>query len=229
MQRDGLMVTFTHRSFQEYFSAAFITRNPPIDIPVLLDSFCSRTEDNVISMAFDMNRDLVERTWVNPRLQELAYRIHELPSDNLIAVGSIAVGTLGLVSFSQRERVRCHLILVDRREPAFVLAFTRLYPKLFRGVFEPLRSMKEEECVEIAKHVDSYSKSGREREYALSERDNEWVGSTQIGEHLRRFRSALLKAADTVKKSVEECESSGRSLVFASPMENARRRRSLNN
>jgi NACHT domain len=79
LRRDGLMYTFTHRSFQEYFSAVFISRAPPIALRSLLDELASRRGDVVIPMATDMNRSLIEREWVLPRLRELASSIQSSP------------------------------------------------------------------------------------------------------------------------------------------------------
>jgi predicted NACHT family NTPase len=41
LQRDGLYISFTHRSFQEYFSAYFIARSPSTPMKDLLDIFCT--------------------------------------------------------------------------------------------------------------------------------------------------------------------------------------------
>jgi predicted NACHT family NTPase len=61
LQRDGLFIGFSHRSLQEYFAACYIARSPSTSISELLDAFATRSTDNVIRMAFDMNRGLIER------------------------------------------------------------------------------------------------------------------------------------------------------------------------
>ena len=43
LQPDGLSYTFTHRSFQEYFAAVFISRDPPIQVSKLIEE--SRRQD----------------------------------------------------------------------------------------------------------------------------------------------------------------------------------------
>lgn len=219
MQRDGLMITFAHRSFQEYFAAFFISRNPAVDIPRLLDSFCSQLEDNVISMAFDINRDLVERIWVQPRLGDLAKQIKCIPDRELSAFVAATVGKFSIATYSNEENKRCHLSLSKRREPAFVFALTRLYPKLFKGVFAPVASMHNDCAMweEFVKHrgLPSKSKSHERMWCELGEADDVWLWGTPVGEHVRRLRSALLKAASEVEKSVVHCEVSGRNLLFA--------------
>ena len=70
LQLEGTEYSFTHRSFQEYFAAYFIARSPAINLTTILDQFCRRREDNVLSMALAMNRHLLEREWVLPKLKQ---------------------------------------------------------------------------------------------------------------------------------------------------------------
>lgn len=78
-QRDGLYLTFTHRSFQEYFSAFFIARSPAVSLQPLLDQIARRAlTDNVLMMAFDMNRTLLEREWALPRLKDIIEATHSI-------------------------------------------------------------------------------------------------------------------------------------------------------
>jgi pimeloyl-ACP methyl ester carboxylesterase len=71
LRLEGLVYKFTHRSFQEYFSAFFISRGLPISIGSLLDALVVRQGDIVIPMAMEMNRNLIEREWVLPRIRDL--------------------------------------------------------------------------------------------------------------------------------------------------------------
>jgi hypothetical protein len=69
LQMEGTEYSFTHRSFQEYFTANFIVRSPASGLPALLDQFSRRREDDVMKMAFAMNKNLLEREWVIPKLK----------------------------------------------------------------------------------------------------------------------------------------------------------------
>jgi hypothetical protein len=71
LQIDGLNYTFTHRSFQEFFAAVFISRGPAIALGNLLDALASRRGDIVLRMVMDMNHSLIEREWILPRLGEI--------------------------------------------------------------------------------------------------------------------------------------------------------------
>lgn len=72
LQRDGLNYTFTHRSFQEYFTALFMVNYVSSDKYDLFEQVVfSNSRDDVVSMIFDMNKDLIEQEWVIPRLEKL--------------------------------------------------------------------------------------------------------------------------------------------------------------
>lgn len=71
VQIEGTDYVFTHRSFQEYFAAVFVCRSPAIGAKTLLDRMAMRDTDDVILLAFSINRGLVEREWVVPTLKEI--------------------------------------------------------------------------------------------------------------------------------------------------------------
>jgi len=84
----------THRSFQEYFAAVFITRAPPIPIRALLDELAIRRGDMVIAMAIDMNRNLVEKEWVLPHALAIGDLVTGFPA-TLLQLGKHVFGDLG--------------------------------------------------------------------------------------------------------------------------------------
>lgn len=71
IQIEGTDYVFTHRSFQEYFAAVFVCRSPAIGTKTLLDKITMRDTDDVIQLAFSINRGLVQREWVVPTLKEI--------------------------------------------------------------------------------------------------------------------------------------------------------------
>ncbi|MEJ2900026.1 NACHT domain-containing protein [Acinetobacter sp. NS-4] len=82
LQRDGLGFTFTHRSFQEYFTAQFLV-NRSIDGKIILFDkiFSLSFQDNVINMVYDINSDLFEKEWVIPKVEKIILDIKSMQTD----------------------------------------------------------------------------------------------------------------------------------------------------
>lgn len=69
---EGLLIVFAHRSFQEYFAARFIFNSKPEVQQKLINKFSvNLASDNVLSLLFEMNPELVERTLIIPGLEKL--------------------------------------------------------------------------------------------------------------------------------------------------------------
>lgn len=67
LMRDGLNYCFTHRSFQEYFTAYHIVHHALNQ--QVFERVCSRYHlDNVVNMAFSMNKEVLEDNWILPRI-----------------------------------------------------------------------------------------------------------------------------------------------------------------
>lgn len=72
IQTDGVELSFVHRSFQEYFTARFISSLPDDKIGNAIDTVSTRSEtDSVIKMIYSINKDSFEENWALPRLKTL--------------------------------------------------------------------------------------------------------------------------------------------------------------
>lgn len=70
LMRDGLNYCFTHRSFQEYFNAYYIVNHTVKE--QVFERVCNRYHlDNVVNMAFSMNKDVIEDKWILPRINKI--------------------------------------------------------------------------------------------------------------------------------------------------------------
>lgn len=79
MQLEGLNYIFSHRSFQEYFSALFLARSQSVDVDKIIDKVTlTKTEDNMLKMLFDMNKELVEKKWIKPKLEKLLDKLEKI-------------------------------------------------------------------------------------------------------------------------------------------------------
>jgi hypothetical protein len=79
MQKDGIPIVFSHRTFQEFFSAFCLARYSIKHVRKILLKFANRPSDSVIQMLFDMNQELVDVEFVIPTLKEIVGAIRKLP------------------------------------------------------------------------------------------------------------------------------------------------------
>lgn len=81
MIEEGFDVSFTHRSFQEYFVALYIsTASPEIQNKLISQCLLNINSDQVIYLLREMNPDLFERSILIPKLEELFTDIKILKS-----------------------------------------------------------------------------------------------------------------------------------------------------
>jgi hypothetical protein len=72
LKRDGLYVTFVHRSFQEYFCAFFLSRSEDIDLFKAIDGLAGRGRaENCVRMLYDMVPERVMLRWMLPMLDSI--------------------------------------------------------------------------------------------------------------------------------------------------------------
>lgn len=69
---EGLEISYSHRSFQEYFVALHISfASPSVQESLINRYWTNIRSDNVISLLAEINPELVERVLIVPRLEEL--------------------------------------------------------------------------------------------------------------------------------------------------------------
>ena len=74
IHRDGLHLTFTHRSFQEYFTAIYIkdsSHNDENKLYQIIDKVVLSNQNNICLMLYDMNPSFLERVWIKPKIKKL--------------------------------------------------------------------------------------------------------------------------------------------------------------
>jgi hypothetical protein len=216
LQRDGLFVSFIHRSFQEYFGACFIvTRSPLTTIGELFDIFSPRPEVNVIAMAFDMNKGLVEREWILPRIGDLAYKLRNLdPVKNFHQLCKL---TYERFSFAIVERglQPGHLIHVQPLRCPLLRVLRRLYPVHFAAIDESL-VFSIEESVAVKEKIERGGmrvQRGGMRVLRLvgnitivqcEASGCEWLTKTSFEKVVRDEYNSLISLKEVVETSVDE-------------------------
>lgn len=90
--RDGLDYTFSHRSFQEYFAAYFLSRVKADEFATIVPRLIDRAvDDNVIPMVAEMNQERFEESWALPTLSKLYNRVRNIdPRKNCVAFDAAA-------------------------------------------------------------------------------------------------------------------------------------------
>jgi predicted NACHT family NTPase len=163
MQQEGVEYTFTHRSFQEYFAARFISRSPDIDYAQFLDQFCRRREDTVVEMAFDMNRPLLEREWILPKLNQICEFADRLDLDGDLM--RYVTELYGGMVVHLRGQTRTQFFHVSQMTPLGHVAFAikRLYPSSFTEVHAMTARRFKKERSMISAKLNEIKKSGDPR------------------------------------------------------------------
>ncbi len=69
--REGLIITFSHRSFQEYFAAEYIRQIPPDKQRKLIRKYFGFGLDNVINLLYSIDPELVETSFLIPEIKEI--------------------------------------------------------------------------------------------------------------------------------------------------------------
>src|SRR5690606_31158 len=81
--RDGLYITYSHRSFQEYFTAVFLTWYESPHKFQLLDSIARMgAYNNVMNLLYDINPELVEYNYLIPKLRDVNTKINKIKNSD---------------------------------------------------------------------------------------------------------------------------------------------------
>jgi hypothetical protein len=201
LQRDGLFVSFTHRSFQEYFAAVFISRGPSISIGELLDIFCERPADNVLQMAFDMNRPLIEREWMLGKISAVAGRIKsEELANNIVEFGEMLFD--GQIFIEIKDETALWSTRARRNGGwPFLSILWKLYPEYFIEVVDAKFDDADYQTIREELTIRGMLPS-RHLTLRLGAADHEWVMKISLGRFLRRQYDALLALEGAVAASV---------------------------
>lgn len=167
MQIDGLAIVFTHRSFQEYFTAYCLSRMPSAKLSALVPKIAERRTDNVISMLSDMNRDLIEEAYILPMILKAKLRLREINPKTALEIAN---------SFEMQivvEQVGSAFKTYQRQEDGFQLAnffflSQALYPDLFRSVTNNMKRFHDmDDAMEKEFPIKPSPKTNNRRRFSL--------------------------------------------------------------
>lgn len=154
MQREGLNFIFTHRSFQEYFTAYCLANFIEDNFEDILSQLVSRRNDTVISMLLDMQRDKTESKFIIPALKK-----------NLESARSRGCFQ-DPVSFVNHYGCKVHIENIEKKDGLYVvsrnsnydllLTVSRLYPEHFYAK-DDFKKFKEKDGRAIRKLRSAYN------------------------------------------------------------------------
>lgn len=135
IQEDGLNLVFVHRSFQEYFSAVFLSRMHSSKIFAATNKFSQRINDNVIPMALDISRETLEQEWLIPTLKWLIKELDlSIPSNNL---GRVVSKLFPKLSYYLTKN-SANTTDIDKSSPSHPIFLSAVFPQLNYEFIGPL-------------------------------------------------------------------------------------------
>ncbi|MEV4933342.1 NACHT domain-containing protein [Sphingobium sp. LSP13-1-1.1] len=99
MVEDGLYITFSHRSFQEYFCARFMLFYSGEDYFRIIDNLARRSAENVVKLIGELNYNKILREWALPKVKELYDLIDSHDMDNLQDVVNVVNAFVSDIGF----------------------------------------------------------------------------------------------------------------------------------
>lgn len=130
MQKDGNGYTFTHRSFQEYFTSIFLVTNASENKFKLIDKIAFVNDrDDVIPMVFDINKDLLEQEWIVPRMESMVTELSIVPdtTEGKVKLLSLMYKGLTVHEGDEQEEQCCIAFRLYEREGDHTRFFHMLY------------------------------------------------------------------------------------------------------
>jgi hypothetical protein len=141
LQRDGLGFTFTHRSFQEYFTASFLVNKTMSGKFKLFEKiFTLSFQDNVIDMVQDMNQNLLEKEWIIPKIEAILKSINsisEFDSNKDLEIFSMFFSTIErMVEGDKNETIVFGMGGSSNKFAHFFHKLTQIYKKDYFEFFD---------------------------------------------------------------------------------------------
>lgn len=197
--QDGLRYTYNHRSFQEYFSAYFLVKFTSEQKQDIYWRFLEREMwDNALYLAYEMNRDIVERDFIYPVLCEL---IEKIKDDDLSALRCWCKGfRLSWIKEINKNRKRSHkpfyTLVNSTRDWDFTAFVERLYHRKpsFRNIFTKKR---------LKEILPSYNDEVEINLNNPSESDMEILSSSGLLESVAPRRERLIECKNSIESRLQ--------------------------
>jgi hypothetical protein len=145
LRPEGTDFTFVHRSFQEYFAAYWIARHANDNAGEVMGRVASRLSDNVLTMAWSMNRELVTGAFLIPQLREYRVQTWELAAKFSVVEYMRHFEGVGFLATSASTG-ECGVLMTATKVPVYMAAVVfalTMYPRSSASLEKPaLRTSK---------------------------------------------------------------------------------------
>lgn len=132
MQKDGANYVFSHRSFQEYFAAFCLDRVLQPHAKAILDKIALRVSDTTVPMLLDMNKDLVEKSFILPFAEKMHTEVGEPRKSGFVERYFVACDSSMYLEFSESKLVEWDIH--PGAAETLTQTILRLYPHLYEDV-----------------------------------------------------------------------------------------------
>jgi len=217
IQKDGNIYTFSHRSFQEYFAAYFISKSQSIDTTKVLDNIVkSYFRDSIINMLFELNREKLETEWVIPKLNEIIEKTTPLINEK-DTLGFIALFYDAFMIIDPGIGLRFSENLPNG---PFTSCLQKLYSKEFKTYFfnddndeESQLAINENDRKLFFENTNSNESS---RDILISDMPEniEWLSQTWIPEYCIKKQKFMVLVCNQLTNKYKEKEKNLASILF---------------
>ncbi len=133
LQRDGTELTFVHRSFQEYFTGAFVASLEPPYFQEGVDAATARVSDGVVRMIHDISEAKFEQYWLVAAANNLDENFQRLKIENFPKAISLFHQTISLMIHEGDIVTAASLDLTP--EHRYLRVIGELYPAYLPSIY----------------------------------------------------------------------------------------------
>ncbi len=215
---DGLDYTFSHRSFQEYFSAYFLARVKVDEIARVVPKLVQIEEsfDNVLKMLSEMNSEKFEEAWSLPTLERMCKSVEGIDANqNPIKFHRALIGEPSLY-FVGGGHITLHSVSNPRDNDRFAVYHVYDFFDQVHSSLKKERAANEKflEKVKLGTALANDSrfdqirlslhdgKVARSTKIALTDADDVWVRELYIGKFLATEAKLLPQLKEQVAARV---------------------------
>jgi hypothetical protein len=195
---DGDTISFSHRSFQEYFSAVYLTSTGIVDVYEIIEAMAAkRIDDDVLELAFQINKDNIEKQYVIPELLKLLNLICSIDTfDNCSKYFNVFYDGFSLRKVDENWSLSLNWRFESetRFRHEFVDRLERWYGPLV-GLWDVIYNNKNKEIIRESRK----NSLGGE----ITEADDNWLKKTSWPQGFKKHREGLVALLQKIQKAHE--------------------------